>query len=113
MEHFKKVIKRIVRSEGESIDNEDLYLDIESGSDSIENLSIERQDDELIVCQYYTENRDYMRDPEVRFRIQDDGEWLPVEYRQDPKIREYCTDGIDIEEFLRTWASNLKCQFLN
>jgi len=112
MKYFKKVIRRIVRSEGESLDNEDLYLNVESGSGSIMDLTVEKHSDELIVSQTYTQRGDLMRDPEIRFRIQDDGEWLPVEYRQDPNIREYCTDGIDIEDFLETWAGNLKCQFL-
>jgi hypothetical protein len=111
MSNFKSVIISIVESHGESIENEDLYLDIEAESDAIENLSIERHGTELIVCQYYTQRADLMRDPEVRFRIEGD-EWMPVEYRQDPHTREYCTDGLEVSDTLETWAVNLREQFL-
>ena len=112
MEYFKQVVKRIVDSNGESLENEDLYLDIESGSDAIENLSIERHDDELIVCQYYIQNGDYMRVPEVRFRIEDYGEWLPVRYRMDPNTYQYSPKGLEITNVLSVLAVNLEEQFL-
>ena len=112
MSEFKDVIKRIVRSEAESIENEDLYLNIEAESDAIEDLNIERHGDELIVCQYYMQRGDLMRDPEVRFQIQDDGEWKPVSFRDDPYTHKRSSKGLEITNFLSTWAVNLEHQFL-
>jgi len=112
MSQFKDVIKRIVRSEGESIENEDLYLDIEAESDAIEDLNIERHGNELIVCQYYIRRGDLMRDPEVRFQIQDDGSWKPVSFRDDPYTNKRSSKGLEITNFLSTWAVNLEHQFL-
>lgn len=112
MEYFKETITSIIESHGESIENEDLYLDIDSGSDAIEDLSIERQGSQLIVCQYYIQRGDYMRDPEVRFRIEDDDEWVPVRFRSDPNAYEYSSQGLEITNFLKTWAVNLDEGFL-
>lgn len=112
MEYFKQTITSIVESHGESIEDEDLYLDIESGSEAIEDLSIERHDGELIVCQYYIQRGDYMRDPEVRFRIEDDGEWIPVRFRSDPNTYQFSFQGLEITSFLKTWAVKLEGQFL-
>ena len=50
-----------------------------------------------------------MRDPEVRFRVESD-EWIPISYRQDPPVRQYSADGIEIAEYLQTWARNQQSQ---
>jgi hypothetical protein len=72
-------------------------------------LNIERHGNELVVCQYYLQRGDLMRDPKIRFRIEDD-EWIPISYRQDPSVRQYSADGIEIDEDLQTWAENLQSQ---
>ena len=95
---------------GEPIDS-DFYLDIDAESDAIMDLSIERHGDELIVCQYYIQRGDLMRDPEVTFRLEADGEWTPVSYRVDPlNTYEYSTDGVPIDDMLDVWAENLQMQ---
>lgn len=69
MVNFRNIITSIVNQHGESIDS-DFHLDIESDSDAIMDLSIARHGDELIICQYYLQRGDLMRDPEVRFRVE-------------------------------------------
>jgi len=78
-------------------------------------LSIERHGNELIVCQYYIQRGDLMRNPEVKFRIEADGTWTPVSYRVDPlNTYEYSTEGVPIDDMLDVWAENLRAQgFLN
>jgi len=105
---FKQTIISIVNQHGESIDS-DFALDIDADSNAVMDLSIERHGDELIVCQYYHQRGDLMRDPEVRFRVEAD-EWVPVSYRQDPSVRQCSADGIEIAEYLQTWARNLQSQ---
>ena len=111
MKQFKIVIKAIIDSNGGDIDNEDLYLDIKPEDDCVEDLSIERQNDELIVCQYHTQRGDLMRDPEVRFDISDES-WTVIEYRNDPHTHQVDSSGLDIDDFLTLWATNLENQFL-
>jgi hypothetical protein len=50
-----------------------------------------------------------MRDPEVVFSIVD-GEWVPVEFWQDPTFHQHNEDGIDIGNFLDTWNGNIQAQ---
>jgi hypothetical protein len=52
-----------------------------------------------------------MRDPEVRFRVESNGEWTPIAYRIDAlNSYEYSTEGLDIDDVLETWAENLRAQ---
>jgi len=109
---FQDVIRSIVEEYGSDLDNQNMYIRIESDREYIENLSVERIDKEIIVTQFYIRRGDLMRDPEVRFEIQDDGSWKPVSYRLDPSVYQYCGDGLDLDDVLETWATNLEEQFL-
>ena len=111
MKQFKITIRAIIDSNGGDFDNDDLYLDIDSGRDHIEDLSIERHDEELIVCQYYTQRGDLMRDPQVRFDISGDGR-TAIEYRDDPHTHKIDNSGLSIDDFLARWSTNLQDQFL-
>jgi hypothetical protein len=53
-----------------------------------------------------------MRDPEIRFEIEEDGSWKPVSYRLDPSVYKYCGDGLDLDDLLEAWSTNLEEQFL-
>ena len=108
MTDFKQTIISTVNQHGESIDS-DFALDIDADSNAVMDLNIERHGNELIVCQYYYQRGDLMRDPEVRFRVEAD-EWVPISYRQDPSVRQYSADGTEIAEYLQTWARNLQSQ---
>ena len=37
----------------------------------------------IAVAHYHEQNGDAMRDPEIVFEVNSDGEWCPVSYRQD------------------------------
>lgn len=109
---FKEVVEEIVEEYGSELSNENMYIRIESDADYIEDLSVERIDKEIIVTQFYTRRGDLMRDPEVRFLVEEDGSWKPVSYRLDPSVYQYCKDGLDLDDVLSTWATNLEEQFL-
>jgi hypothetical protein len=107
---FRDVITSIVTQHGESIDSE-FYLDIDSGSSAVMDLSIERHGNELIISQYYLQRGDLMRDPEVRFRVEPDSNWTPISYRIDAlNAYEYSSEGLDIDDVLEMWARNLHSQ---
>jgi hypothetical protein len=100
---FKNIITSIVNQHGESTDSE-FHLNIESDSDAVIDLSIERHNAELTVCQYYHQRGDLMRDPEVRFRVESNGEWTPISYRIDALNEyEYSIEGLEIHDVLGTW----------
>jgi len=62
MTTFRKVIERIVEQQGKSLES-DFSVDVNPDEEAIENLSIEKQGEILIVCQYSTKRGDIMRDP--------------------------------------------------
>ena len=110
MKNFRDTIISIVNQNGESIES-DFYVDVDAENDAIMDLSIERHGEELIVCQYYIQRGDLMRDPEVTFQIEADGTWTPMSYRVDPlNTYEYSTEGVPIGDMLDMWAENLRMQ---
>ena len=111
MKYFKITVKTIIEFYGGDIGNEELYLDIDSGRDYIEDLSIKRHRNELVVRQYRTQRGDLIRDPEVRLDISN-GDWEAVEYREDPHTHQIDHDGLQLDDFLCRWATNLEEQFL-
>lgn len=47
-----------------------------------EDLTIEKlADNRISVAQTYTQRMDLMRDPEIVYEIEEDGDWKPVEYQ--------------------------------
>ena len=75
-------------------------------------LTIEKiRDQEISVAHYHQQRGDLMRDPEIVYRIEENGEWTPIEYRQDPGIYQRDNSGLpDVEDFAETWSENLKQQ---
>ena len=72
-------------------------------------LTIEKvRDNEISVAHYYTQRGDLMRDPEIVYRIED-GNWIPVEYTQDPGIYQRDETGLETE-FPQIWDRNLRRQ---
>jgi hypothetical protein len=49
-----------------------------------------------------------MRDPKIRFEIEEDGSWKPVSYRLDPSVYQHCGDGLDLDDLLEVWSTILK-----
>lgn len=81
MASFRETVECIVSEQGESLES-DFSVDIEAGEETVKTLSVERQGDVLIVCQYGTQRGDVMRDPAVRLHIQEEL-WKPIEYGND------------------------------
>ena len=80
-------------------------------SEGYEDLTIEKiGDNRLSVAQTYTQRMDLMRDPEIVYEIEDDGNWKPVEYQQDPGIYKRDMDGLSMDGFIQTWDKNLEQQ---
>lgn len=75
-------------------------------------LTIEKVwENQISVAHYYKQFGDLMRDPEIVFEIQENGDWLPIRYRQDPYKDEYKPGGIrTAKNFARKWDRNLKQQ---
>ena len=111
MVDFRGVIERVVEQQNESLES-DFSVYVDPDEEAIENLSIEKQGDILIVCQYGTKRGDIMLDPMVRVNISE-GIWVPIEYRNDYlSKRQRDENGIDIDDFLSNWATNLEHHFL-
>jgi hypothetical protein len=104
-------INQIIDSYGyESAEAMDLGDSIEVDVDGFMELVIEKCGEKhLSVAHYYEQRGDLMRDPEVVFSL-GDGEWTPFEFRQDPMFHQHDEDGLDIEEFLTQWNSNIQNQ---
>ena len=110
VEQFKLAVKKIVAENGEDFEEDHWHVGIDPDESYLMHLGIERHGDELMVMHTYKQNGDMMRDPEMVFRIQDDGDWVPIVFRQDPIIHQIDEDGLgqDAYEFTETWAINLK-----
>lgn len=74
-------------------------------------LTIEKvREQEISVAHYYKQRGDLMRDPEIVYRVED-GDWIPVEYTQDPGIYQRDDTGLSsVEDFAETWDRNLRKQ---
>jgi hypothetical protein len=73
-------------------------------------LVIERVTDKyLSVAHHKKQNGDTMKDPEIVFDISHDP-WLPVAYEQSGLHYEEDPDGIQVDDFLELWGSNLDKQ---
>ncbi|EMA11588.1 hypothetical protein SAMN05443574_103328 [Haloarcula vallismortis] len=109
-----EAVQQILEEEGTSIEemevNESYSYD---GGEAFNDLSIEKvYDNVLSVEQHYTQRMDRMSDPEVRFDVSDPDNWMPIEYRQDPGLyRRDEEDGLEMDDFLKTWDKNLQNQF--
>jgi hypothetical protein len=81
-------------------------------SEKYEDLTIEKIDDDLIsVAHYYKKRMDLMRDPEIVFRIEESGDWTPIEYQQDDMgIYQRDLSGLSLNGFVEQWDQNLENQ---
>lgn len=120
-----KTVRRILSLDGvhelDDMDINDSYK-VDQGEDSpYMPLTMEKTgEDKMAVDHHYIQRMDYMRDPEVRFQIEDfDGDigpngWNPIEYRQDgfPQVYERDVDGlgVDVVSMVRDWDRNLDAQ---
>ena len=113
-EHTIDTVKQILKNKGID-DPEDMKINenYTMESDGYEDLTIEKvSGNRISVAQTYTQRMDLMRDPEIVYEIEENGDWKPVEYQQDSGIPLYHhdEDGIDIDDFVNEWDENLKKQ---
>ena len=86
-------------------------------------LTIERQDDCVIVAHYFEQNGDLIPDPDMEFFVKDDREWLPVAIQQPTghytRAGEAVAKGVwvfqegvvaELSRFSAMWARNLLTQ---
>ncbi|RLM94298.1 DUF6908 domain-containing protein [Haloarcula sp. Atlit-7R] len=106
-----ETVKQIIDQAGyDSAAEMDIGETIEVSAPGVMDLVIEKiGHDTLSVAQYWKQRGDMMRDPEVVFSVEK-GDWLPVEYRQDPLFHRVEETGLQIDDFLSTWDRNLKNQ---
>jgi len=70
--------------------------------DGFEDLIIEKiAEDRISVGQYYTQHGDLMSDPEIVFKITDDG-LVPVRYTHHPYMHQHDRSGLSIPDFLES-----------
>jgi hypothetical protein len=110
-----EAVQDILEEEGTSVEEMDINESYSYyGGEAFNDLTIEKvYDDVLSVEQHYTQRMDRMSDPEVRFDISNPEDWVPIEYTQHgfPNVYERDEDGLEMQDFLRTWDNNLQSQF--
>ena len=108
METIKQILEYKGINDTEQMEINENYT-IES--ETYEDLTIEKIDDDLIsVAHYYKQRMDLMRDPEIVFRIEESGDWTPIEYQQDPGIYQRDLSGLSLNGFVEQWDKNLENQ---
>lgn len=111
METIKKILEHLGYESVLELDIND-SITLESGSDAIMDLTIERvSDDHLSVAHYWVQRGDLMADPEIVFDISGD-EWTPIEHKVDPRFHRHNEDGLpESQQFAtKTWDTNLQRQ---
>lgn len=106
-------IKEILQKEGYDSPADMAVGDqVEIEVDGYMPLTIEKiEDSKLSVAHYYTQRGDLMSDPEIVFRIDNDGEWTPVRYTQHPRHHQYNENGLpSVDAFVNTWDRKLRKQ---
>lgn len=106
-----ETVKQIIKAHGfKSSKAMDVGDHIKVNVDGFMPLVIEKCGEQrLSVAHYHRQQGDLMRDPEVVFLIENE-EWAPIEYYQDPAIHQQNSSGIEMDEFLTTWNSNIRKQ---
>lgn len=108
-EKFKSVLDQILEkhTEYESIDDlpQDTSVSIESGSETIMDLHIEKHYEEIIVS-HYINNNPRRPDPMIKLDYPD---FEP--YMMEDTMALY-EDTESIDEFMKGWRTNLRRQFL-
>lgn len=106
-------INAIVTQHGyDNIHDMDVGDHVTVNRDHMMPLTIEKiRDNRVSVSHHYTQRGDIMYDPEIVFRINDNGQWTPVRFRQDPRIYQHDEDGLpDVQAFARQWDNRLQKQ---
>lgn len=111
-----QAVKDILQAHGyESAADMDVgeSVKVELDSEAMMPLVVEKvADNRVSVAHYYEQRGDLMRDPEIVFRVEANGEWTAVQYRQDPYIHRKARTGlVDAQSFAeKQWSKNLQEQ---
>lgn len=106
-----KVVQEILAQFGihsiEQMDvNESYTVEVPGYND----LTIEKVGQQQIsVAHHYVQRCDLMCDPEIVFRVEN-GEWVPIEYTQHPRVYQRDEDGLQLNGFIERWDRNLRQQ---
>ena len=112
---FRTAVETITRQAEASIEEPGLFSQISADADHVDHIVIERSGDTIYVSQYYTPGGGHVFDNvSVSFELQDDGRWLPIEYRDDGEdILQRDYDGISVGRKLEQWAAHLEEWFVD
>jgi len=109
-----KAVTKMFKNNFEDLENESTYFQVKR--EGYMTLNIERiSDNRLAMSHVYTQNGDIMRDPEVVFEIDNDGQLVAQTIEHPPMVlngREL-SGAVPIkakDSFLSLWADNLKAQ---
>ena len=73
-------------------------------------LTIEKVSHQQIsVAHHYVQRCDLMCDPEIVFRVEN-GDWIPIEFTQHPRVYQRDEDGLQLNGFIKRWDRNLRQQ---
>lgn len=105
-----EIIKQILEITGHgTVEDMELNDSVTLSAPGVMDLTIEKVGEgQLSVAHYWKQRGDMMRDPEIVFRT--GGEWVPVQFRQDPTFLQTDEDGLEIQDFIETWEQNLRSQ---
>jgi hypothetical protein len=112
---MKSAIERILRSHGmleEFLQNPEFAVRIKN--EPFQPLTIERHDSQITVTHYFKQNGDMICDPDMEFKLMDDGSWCPIaiqfatgHYRRAMQGPQQFRDQTS---FSTMWAKNLISQ---
>ena len=107
METVQEILAQLdVQSVAKMDVNESYTIEVPQYND----LTIEKVDKrQLSIAHHYVQRCDLMCDPEVVFRIEN-GNWIPIEYTQHPRIYQRDEAGLELDGFLEHWNQNLRQQ---
>jgi len=108
-----ETIQKILHELGyESVEDfEEGTVEVIEGGVAFMDLTIRKISDNVILVAHYDERGgERIPDPVVKFRISDDGEWVPYEYH-DHYIDRFEPNGeVDVGDFIKQWNKNLDNQ---
>lgn len=94
----------------QSIDQMDINESYTVEVSGYDDLTIEKVGEkEVSVAHHYVQRCDLMCDPEVVFRVEN-GDWIPIEYTEHPRIYQRDENGLQLNGFLKRWDRNLRQQ---
>ncbi len=107
METVQEILTRFGIQSIEQMDiNQSYTVEVPGYND----LAIEKVGQQQIsVAHHYVLRCDLMCDPEIVFRVEN-GDWIPIEFTQHPRVYQRDEDGLQLNGFIKRWDRNLRQQ---